>query len=90
MPYWLSWFSYYTILNTVTALLATITLSVNLFENSNMNYVFLMIWLFGEAVFGEIVLIQSLLTKSKYAGIIAAVIYFALSFVNLLSIGKQF
>jgi hypothetical protein len=52
--------------------------------------VFLMIWLFGEAVFGEIVLIQSLLTKSKYAGIIAAVIYFALSFVNLLSIGKQF
>jgi len=43
MPYWLSWFSYYTILNTVTALLATITLSVNLFENSNMNYVFLMI-----------------------------------------------
>lgn len=90
MPYWLSWFSYYTILNTVTALLATITLSVNLFENSNMNYVFLMIWLFGEAVFGEIVLIQSLLTKSKYAGIIAAVIYFALSFVNLLSVGKQF
>ena len=90
MPYWLSWFFYYTVLNTVTALLATITLSVNLFLNSNMNYIFLMIWLYGEAIFGEIVLIQSLFTKSKYAGIVAAVIYFALSFINFLSIGTQF
>jgi len=34
LPYWLSWFVYYTMLNTVTAFLATITLSINCFYYS--------------------------------------------------------
>jgi hypothetical protein len=34
LPYWLSWFVYYTMLNTVTAILATITLSINCFYYS--------------------------------------------------------
>ena len=47
LPYWLSWFVYYTMLNTVTAILATITLSINCFYYSQPGYIFLMIWLYG-------------------------------------------
>lgn len=32
-------------------------------------------------------MIQSLFTKSKYAGIVAAVLYFMFSFVNLVFVG---
>jgi hypothetical protein len=60
LPYWMSWFAYYTILNTFTSILATLTLSINVFTYSNYVYIFLTIWLYGEAIFGEIVMIQAL------------------------------
>jgi len=63
-PYWMSWFVYYTIINFVTSFLATLTLSINVFPNSNYFYVFLSIWLYGEAIFGEIVMIQALFSRS--------------------------
>lgn len=56
-PYWMSWFAYYTIINTITSFLATLTLSINVFTYSNYVYIFLTIWLYGEAIFGEIVII---------------------------------
>lgn len=46
-PYWLSWFCYYTMLNTVTAFLAFLTLAINVFYYSDTFYVFLTIWLYG-------------------------------------------
>lgn len=82
-PYWASWFCYYTIINTITALLSVAVLSINVINYSSKLYVFAFIWLFGEALFGEIIVIQSLFHKSKYAGIVASVIYMGLIFVNL-------
>jgi hypothetical protein len=35
LPYWFSWYCYYTIINTVTAFFAWLTLSFNVFQNSN-------------------------------------------------------
>jgi hypothetical protein len=35
LPYWLSWYCYYTLVNTITAFLAYFTLSFTVFQNSN-------------------------------------------------------
>ena len=47
LPYWLSWLTYYTILNTVTALLAWLVLQINVFNYSQQIYIFLFMWLYG-------------------------------------------
>ena len=52
--YWASWFTYYTCINLMTAFFATITLSINVFPLSNYWLIFLIIFLYGEALFGEI------------------------------------
>ncbi len=79
--YWLSWLAYYTILNTIIAFVAWVILCINVIQASNPGYIFLYIWGFGEAVFGQILLIQSLFSKSKFAGIVATLIYFGGNFL---------
>lgn len=83
VPYWLSWFTYYTLLNTSTALLATLTVKINCFERTSFGMIFLVIWGFGEALWGQIVFVQALFRQSKYAGIMSTVVYFCLAFLNL-------
>ena len=83
-PYWASWLCYYTIINTTTALLSVAVLSINVISYSSKFEVFGYIWLFGESLFGQIILIQALFKKSKYAGIVASVIYMVLILFNLL------
>lgn len=82
-PYWMSWFVYYTLLNTVICLIAWGILFINVIGFSNPWYILLCIWLYGQAIFGEIILMQSLFSKSKFAGTISAVIYFTLVFFNI-------
>jgi len=53
-PYWLSWFFYYSGINLMTSVLATITLAINVFPLSNYILIFLIIFLYGEALFGQI------------------------------------
>lgn len=55
LPYWLSWFFYYTLLNTTIALLAAIVLKFNVFRHSTFGLYFLLIWGYGEALFGVII-----------------------------------
>ncbi len=83
LPYWLSWLCYYTIINTVTATLAWSILSINVFVYSTQFYIFMWIWLYGQSLFGQIIFIQSLFSKSKYAGIVATVVYFLCPFGNI-------
>jgi hypothetical protein len=52
LPYWLSWFTYYTIQNTVISLIAWGVLCINVIVYSSKGYIFLYFWLFGEAIFG--------------------------------------
>ena len=51
-PYWLSWFVYYTVLNTVLSLIAWGVLCINVIGSSNPLYVFAYLWLYGQSVFG--------------------------------------
>lgn len=55
LPYWLSWFCFYTILNTVLSTLAWLTLLPRVITYSNTGYVWLLFWIYGEAIFGQII-----------------------------------
>lgn len=51
-PYWMSWFVYYTVVNTILSLIAWLVLCINVFGPTNPLWMLLFIWLYGEAVFG--------------------------------------
>lgn len=55
VPYWMSWFVYYTIINTGLCTMAWFILIFSVIGNSNVFLIWLLIWLYGEAVFGQIV-----------------------------------
>jgi ATP-binding cassette subfamily A (ABC1) protein 3 len=82
-PYWLSWFIYYTIINTVLSLVAWGVLCINVIGQSNVFYVFIWIWLYGESIFGQIIFMQALFQRAKFSGLIAAVVYFTLVLANI-------
>jgi ATP-binding cassette, subfamily A (ABC1), member 3 len=51
LPYWLSWFAYYLLINTIQSLLMMFIL-VPVFEFTNIFLVFLYLWLYGMSLFG--------------------------------------
>jgi hypothetical protein len=83
VPYWLSWFIYYTALNTILSVIAWLVLCINVIGASNPWYVLLFIWLYGQSVFGEIIFMQSLFSRAKFSGLVAAVIYFTAVLANI-------
>ena len=50
--YWLSWFVYYTMVNTIISTLAWVCLLYNVINFSSPFYLWLFFWLYGESVFG--------------------------------------
>ena len=46
-PYWLSWFTYYTIINTLVATVVTLLMSNLILSHSNPFMLWLILWLFG-------------------------------------------
>ena len=87
--YWMSWFVYYTMINTAISTLSWIILLINVINYSNAFYVWLFFWLYGQAVFGQILFLQSLFSSSKYSGIVSTLIYFGSDFFNFLINGKD-
>ena len=75
-PYWLSWFFYYTCINSALTFIAWIIIRWTVISSSNTFIIWLYMWLYGEAIFGEIVFLQSFFNTSKYAGIVASLGYF--------------
>ena len=54
-PYWFSWWIHFTFVNTVVSFACVAILQINVNNYSNPIYLFLFIWLYGEAVFGQII-----------------------------------
>ena len=75
--YWMSWFVFYTVTNTVVTTLVLITLKITVIQYSSLVYVWLFIWLYGQAIFSQIVFLQSLFKDTKYASIVSSLTYFA-------------
>lgn len=76
LPYWMSWFIFYSVINTVVSTLCWGILLKQVINYSQSFYIWLFFWLYGEAVFGQIIFLQSMFTGSKYAGIVSTIIYF--------------
>ena len=53
-PYWLSWFVYYTVINTALSLLTWALFCINVITYSNKGLILVFFWLFGESIFGQI------------------------------------
>lgn len=51
-PYWLSWFVFYTLINTIVTTICWAVLQVNVIQYSQRFYLWLFFWLYGQAVFG--------------------------------------
>ena len=82
LPYWMSWLVFYSVVNTVVSTLAWAMLLPKIITYSRPFYLWLFFWLYGEAVFGQIIFLQSMFTGSKYAGIVSTIIYFCGVLVN--------
>lgn len=89
LPYWLSWFVFYTAINTVVTTLSWGILMIAVIKYSQPFYLWIFFWLYGEAVFGQIIFLQSMFSGSKYAGIVSTVIYFCGVLVNKVIIGDD-
>jgi len=81
--YFISWFLYYTLQVTIISTVAMAVLCINVIEYSQPGYVFLWFWVLGESLFGQILVFQTFFKRSKYAGLVSAVIYLALSFTSI-------
>ena len=53
-PYWLSWFLYYTIVNTTMCIPIALIITFGVFTASSGIMLFLFIWLYGQSLFGFI------------------------------------
>ena len=56
-PYFLSWWCYFTIVNTTLAALCVLVLMTLVMTYSNGFIVFLMLWLFGQSAFGLVLIV---------------------------------
>ena len=83
-PYWLSWLLHFTFINTMISFGMWGILMYNVNNYSTPFYLFIFIWLYGQAIFGQIIFLQSFFSTSKYAGIVATIVYFGASLVGTL------
>lgn len=55
--YWFSWFSYFTIVNTILVTLCWGILMINSLPLNSGGFLWLFIWLYGESLFGLLLII---------------------------------
>ena len=80
--YWLSWFAYYTLLNTVMVSMAIPVLSIGVFQRQSMATLWLAKWLYGQSLFGLVMITQSLFMAPRAAAISTTGIYFGLTMLS--------
>ena len=78
-PYWASWYTYYTILNTLIALLTWLVMITGIITKTESWIVFSIVWLYGQSLFGLILITQSLFMKARAAAITSSIVYFGSS-----------
>ena len=81
-PYWLSWLTYHIIVNTVLSTIVWALLYTKVLSKTNGVVLYLFIWLYGQSLFGLIVLTQSFFTKARSAAIVSCLFYFGFSTFN--------
>ena len=75
-PYWASWFTYFTVVNTAITLITWIIMMTSVTTKSAPVILFFIVWLFGQSLFGLLIVTQSLFTKARAAAITSSLVYF--------------
>ena len=83
-PYWLSWLTYHTVVNTILSLIIWSILFSKVMSKTNGLILFLIIWLYGQSLFGLIIITQSIFTKARAAAIVTSVLYLGSATFNYL------
>ena len=81
-PYWISWWVHFSLINTFVSFAAWGVLQIKVVTYSSSGYLFIFFWLYGEAIFAQIVFLQTFFSASKYAGIVSTIVYFGSSLIN--------
>jgi ATP-binding cassette subfamily A (ABC1) protein 3 len=87
--YWGSWIIYWTAINTTIAVLCTLIFIINVFQAEHGFAVFLFFWMFGQSLFGLLVIGQALFSNPKNAGATMSAIYFCTSLIQQLFIDEN-
>jgi ATP-binding cassette subfamily A (ABC1) protein 3 len=85
VPYWLSWFIFFAFINTLLATSSWFLLIWNVINHSSKFLIWLFLWLYGLAVFGQIAFMQSFFEKAKHSGVLGSVIYFGCFMLTILT-----
>jgi hypothetical protein len=80
--YWLSWYFHYTAINIGMVTFAWLILCINVIEYSAKFEIWLMLFLYGQAVFGQVMFISALFSKAKFSGLVGVVLYYVFFFFN--------
>ena len=78
-PYWLSWWCYYTIVNLFISSGVVLILSINVFKTESLPVFWLIVFLYGQSLFGYIIVCQSIFTMPRAAAITTTIIYYGLA-----------
>jgi hypothetical protein len=81
-PYWLSWWAYFSIVNTLVTTGGWACLMINVFSWGSSLTLWLIIWLFGESLFGILLIAQSIFQTPRAAAITTTVVYFGTTFIG--------
>ena len=55
--YWSSWLAYFTIINTAITIIVWLILMINVYQRKSGFLLFVMIWLYGQSLFGLVIII---------------------------------
>ena len=80
-PYWASWYAYFTIVNTIMVTLVWLVLITWVFRFTDWSIIYLVIWIYGQSIFGLMMITQSLFTKARAAAITTSLIYWGSAMV---------
>jgi len=82
--YWSSWFAYYTIINTAITVIVWLILMINVYNRKSAFLLIVMIWLYGQSLFGLVLIIQSIFSSPRAAAITTTIVYFGTSLFSTL------
>jgi ATP-binding cassette, subfamily A (ABC1), member 3 len=83
--YWASWFFYYTCVNFLIAVGCWAVLSPLVLIHSDGLILFLIIFLYGQSIFGLLVATQSIFGTARMAAVVTTVVYFGSAMIEELS-----
>jgi hypothetical protein len=83
LPYWLSYWCEYSVLNLFISGSCWLILTLSIFGWQDSAFLFLILWTFGQSLFGLIIFTQALFSSPKSAAIATTFVYFGLTLLYL-------